>query len=94
MNIFKYTLHKELWLWLYKHPFKNKLDWPKWDVYNDINYHCFACDYSLFSDKVSVYFNYFNCENCPLIFIKYKIYNTCLNGLYEKFNTIFIKKIC
>ena len=87
MNIFKYTLHKELWLWLYKYPFKTKYNWPKWGIYNNIINHCFACDY-LYINNINI----INCKNCPLIPFKYKLYNTCLNGLYENFNASFVKK--
>ena len=42
-------LHKELWGWLYKHPLKEKWDWPRW-VNNGVDIpilhlYCFACQY-------------------------------------------------
>lgn len=56
------ALHKEMWLWLAKHPDCMKLDWPRWkrnggDV-SDIQGDCFAC----FVVREKTY----GCNVCPL----------------------------
>ena len=41
-------LHRELWDWLYKHPSKDKEDWPEWARnygYSSVRNLCFLCDY-------------------------------------------------
>lgn len=66
IRVFNQTLHKELWNWLAKYPWKNKKDWPGWERFSkqdyelcEKNHFCFAC-ISADADPRRV------CDACPL----------------------------
>ena len=70
---FNLTAHREMWLWLAKHPDKNKWDWPGWK-YNGGTYEmdvafrdCFACEYA--GKKPDKPYEQ-ECCRCPLIWVR------------------------
>lgn len=77
---FWHTAHKALWLWLSKHPYSEKGDWPGWTenggkvpMFSNL---CFACLYDENSNRTKwgkvnklVYIgrdDFFPCASCPL----------------------------
>lgn len=82
--------HREMWGWLAENPMKDKLDWPGWGEYGDIDGDCFLCEYAFESKK-----NDFNglsiCDYCPVEFEEIKDYpkgtiGYCLGGLFSRWD--------
>ena len=63
--------HKEMWLWLSRHPNEPKSAWPKWEdnggtVVKPENM-CFACSATPLDDDYDYDAKFLNCEHCVLV---------------------------
>ena len=74
-------LDREKWDWLYRHPSKNKEDWPRWKKnggdLDEVSMDCFACEYvEQFEEE--------ECRLCPFVWPHAACLAPNRKGLYNR----------